>query len=108
MSCNNVALSTPRGTGTSGYVQSNKFQARPKPAATAGAAAATPEEMKKPIAKGIAEHERKRRIEAELLLLSETLGDQGYTEAEIEERVREARRALEAQTAAAGLPTKRF
>ena len=59
-------------------------------------------------AKGIAEHERKRRIEAELLVLSETLGDQGYTEDKIAEKVREVRRALEAQSAAAELPARSF
>lgn len=113
MSCNGVGLSTPRGSGTSGYVQSNKFQARPKSATapgSGGAASMRAEEIKKPMSKEIAQHERKRRIESEILLLSKTLAEQGYSVGEIAEKVREARRALESQSDAAGLQSnaKRF
>ncbi|KAM0835591.1 hypothetical protein ACQ4PT_062845 [Festuca glaucescens] len=97
---NGVGLPTARGSGTSGRVQSNNFLPRPRPSPSSSAAPATSsipggasggggfrEEM--------AEHERKRALESRLLELREALEEQGYTEAETDARVAEARKAAE-------------
>lgn len=46
--------------------------------------------------KEILEHDRKRQIQLKLLVLEEKLVDQGYTDAEIAEKLQEARQTLEA------------
>ncbi|CAL9064884.1 unnamed protein product [Musa banksii] len=51
--------------------------------------------------KDILEHDRKRQIQLKLLVLEETLADQGYTEAEISEKLEEAKKTIEAEAAAA-------
>ncbi|CAO2179283.1 unnamed protein product [Urochloa humidicola] len=43
----------------------------------------------------ILEHDRKRQVELRLLVLRDALEEQGYTEAEIEERVAAERKAAE-------------
>ncbi|KAF3784325.1 hypothetical protein EJ110_NYTH30544 [Nymphaea thermarum] len=50
--------------------------------------------------KEILEHDRKREIELKLVILEDTLTEQGYTEDEILEKVEEARKSLEAAAAA--------
>lgn len=106
---NGIGLQTPRGSGTNGYIQTNKFFVKPrtgphKPDAAAAAAgggdAAADVAGRKPN-RDILEHDRKRQIELRLLILRETLEDQGYTEAEIDERIEEKRRSLEAEATAA-------
>ncbi len=73
---NGIGLLTPRGSGTSGYVQTNKFNLRGKPQAArqeevpAASANAQPD-------KGILEHNRKRQLELELLKLADELEAQG-------------------------------
>ncbi|KAK1302704.1 hypothetical protein QJS10_CPB12g01340 [Acorus calamus] len=47
--------------------------------------------------KEILEHDRKRKIQLKLLLLEETLLDQGFTDSEVAERLSEAKRSLEAE-----------
>ena len=75
----NVGLSTPRGSGTSGYVQSNKAHLRPR-------------EKTQPYPKDfdtlkhrqrqpdqeILEHDRKREIEVKVFELRDRLEDEGY------------------------------
>ncbi|GAB4837641.1 hypothetical protein Ancab_002491 [Ancistrocladus abbreviatus] len=104
---NGIGLQTPRGSGTNGYVQSNKFFVKPKIAKVVmdnnkgfapdqGTGGVT----KKPN-KDILEHDRKRQIELKLVILEDKLTDQGYTDTEIAEKLEEARRTLEAADAAA-------
>ncbi|KAK1285229.1 hypothetical protein QJS10_CPB20g01502 [Acorus calamus] len=51
--------------------------------------------------KEILEHDRKRKIQLKLLLLEETLLDQGFTDSEVAERLSEAKRSLEVEADAA-------
>ncbi|XP_039016494.1 pre-mRNA-splicing factor cwc-21-like isoform X2 [Hibiscus syriacus] len=98
---NGIGLTTPRGSGTNGYIQSNKFFVKPKTnrvtdstrpfEADQGTAGLT---TKKPN-KEILEHDRKRQIELRLVVLEDKLTEQGYTESEIAEKLVEARKALE-------------
>uniref|UniRef100_A0ACD5UTH3 Uncharacterized protein n=1 Tax=Avena sativa TaxID=4498 RepID=A0ACD5UTH3_AVESA len=108
---NGIGLQTARGSGTNGYVQTNKFFIRPRtggpPKAPfpsyddgAGAGAGGLGGMRKPN-KEILEHDRKRQVELQLVLLRDTLEEQGYTEGEIEDRVEEARKEAEIEAAAA-------
>jgi serine/arginine repetitive matrix protein 2 len=112
---NGIGLQTARGSGTNGYVQTNKFFIRPRtggpPKAPfpsyddgpgAGAGAGGLGGMRKPN-KEILEHDRKRQVELRLVLLRDTLEEQGYTEGEIEERVEEARKEAEIEAAAAAV-----
>ena len=98
---NGIGLQTPRGSGTNGYIQSNKFFVKPKVSkvtentkgfeADQGTAGVT----RKPN-KEILEHDRKRQIQLKLVILEDKLIDQGYTDAEIAEKLEEARNNLEA------------
>ncbi|XVE68484.1 hypothetical protein DITRI_Ditri09bG0071900 [Diplodiscus trichospermus] len=100
---NGIGLTTPRGSGTNGYIQSSKFFVKPKTnrvsdatkpfEAGQGTAGLT---TKKPN-KDILEHDRKRQIELKIAILEDKLTEQGYTESEIAEKLVEARKALEAQ-----------
>lgn len=109
---NGIGLQTPRGSGTNGYIQTNKFFVKTKTGKVAvttkgfDADQGTAGLTKKPN-KDILEHERKRQIEVKLINLEDTLSDQGYTESEIAEKLEEARRTLEAAAAseAGGGPT---
>ncbi|KAM5569860.1 hypothetical protein ABKV19_017062 [Rosa sericea] len=101
---NGIGLQTPRGSGTNGNIQTNKFFIRSKTGKVAensrgfegdqGMAGVT-----KKANRDILEHDRKRQIELKLVVLEENLSDQGFTEAEIGEKVAEARRTLEAAAA---------
>ena len=100
---NGIGLTTPRGSGTNGYIQGNKFFVKPKTnrvtdatrpfEAGQGTAGLT---SKKPN-KDILEHDRKRQIELRLVILEDKLTEQGYTESEIADKLVESRKALEAQ-----------
>ncbi|XP_041017137.1 serine/arginine repetitive matrix protein 2-like [Juglans microcarpa x Juglans regia] len=101
---NGIGLQTPRGSGTNGYIQSNRFLIKSKTGrvsettkgfeANQGTAGIT----RKPN-KDILEHDCKRQIELKLVVLQDTLIDQGYTDAEIAEKLEDARRTLEAAAA---------
>jgi serine/arginine repetitive matrix protein 2 len=98
---NGIGLQTPRGSGTNGYIQSNKFFVKPRTSKVA-------ENMKgfegdqgtagvsRKANKDILEHDRKRQIQLKLVILEDKLIDQGYTDAEIAEKLDEARNNLEA------------
>ncbi|KAK8293753.1 hypothetical protein V6Z12_D06G210300 [Gossypium hirsutum] len=98
---NGIGLTTPRGSGTNGYIQSNKFFVKPKTnrvtdstkpfEADQGTAGLT---TRKPN-KEILEHDRKRQVELKLVILEDKLAEQGYTESEIADKLAEARKALE-------------
>ncbi|KAK6228495.1 hypothetical protein SCA6_000835 [Theobroma cacao] len=100
---NGIGLTTPRGSGSNGYVQSNKLFVKPKTnpltvttrpfEAGQGTAGLT---TKKPD-KDILEHDRKRQIELKLVILEDKLTEQGYTDSEIADKLVQARKALEAQ-----------
>ena len=109
---NGIGLQTARGSGTNGYVQTNKFFIKPRstggpggphrpplPDAAAGDGAGLGG-MRKPN-RDILEHDRKRQVELKLLVLRDALEEQGYTEVEIELMVEDARSAAEAEAAAA-------
>lgn len=95
---NGIGLQTPRGSGTNGYIQTNKFFIRPRPLKSQakefqegqGAGGVT-----RKANKDILEHDRKRQTELKLVLLEETLVEQGYTSAEIAHQLDEARKAME-------------
>ncbi|CAK9153891.1 unnamed protein product [Ilex paraguariensis] len=99
---NAIGLQTPRGSGSNGYIQSNKFSVRPKTGEVVsdnkgfdsshdGTAGFT----RKPN-KDILDHDRKRKIELKLVTLEERLKDEGYPDAEIAEKVEDARKTLQA------------
>ncbi|XP_028793740.1 serine/arginine repetitive matrix protein 2-like [Neltuma alba] len=102
---NGIGLQTPRGSGTNGYIQSNKFFVKPKISKVAentrgyeadqGTAGVT----RKPN-REILEHDRKRQIPLKLVILEDKLIDQGYSDAEIAEKLDEARKKLELEAAA--------
>ncbi|KAL2547970.1 mRNA splicing factor [Forsythia ovata] len=102
---NGIGLQTARGSGTNGYIQANKFFVRPKTNKVVtdsskgfesghGTAGVTGKANKE-----ILEDDRKRQIELKLLVLEEKLTDQGYTDAEITEKLDEARKTLEVAAA---------
>ncbi|KAG7973060.1 hypothetical protein I3843_07G211000 [Carya illinoinensis] len=101
---NGIGLQTPRGSGTNGYIQGNRFLIKSKTGriaettkgfeANQGTAGIT----RKPN-KDILEHDRKRQIEIKLVVLQDTLIDQGYTDAEIAEKLDDARKTLEGAAA---------
>lgn len=98
---NGIGLQTPRGSGTNGYIQTNKFFVRPRTGKVAESTRGFEDDQgtagvsKKPN-KDILEHDRKRQIELKLVILEDKLTDQGYTDDEISEKLKEARRNLEA------------
>ncbi|KAJ6803088.1 pre-mRNA-splicing factor CWC21 [Iris pallida] len=113
---NGIGLQTARGSGTSGYVQANKFFVRPR-SNTNAAPSGDPYSAGsggggvREADKDILEHDRKRQIQLRLLVLQETLADHGYTESEISAKLDEARRSIETQqsaAAAANVSSKRY
>lgn len=77
---NGIGLQTVRGTGTSGYVQTNKFNLNRRPAAKQSQS--DPGRLEGPkqtkADESILEHNRKREIEKKLLELELELEDKGY------------------------------
>eukprot|EP00262_Sarcandra_glabra_P003926 TRINITY_DN1481_c0_g2_i1.p1 TRINITY_DN1481_c0_g2~~TRINITY_DN1481_c0_g2_i1.p1 ORF type:complete len:119 (-),score=21.60 TRINITY_DN1481_c0_g2_i1:312-668(-) len=101
---NGIGLQTPRGSGTNGCIQTNKFFVKPKTIksenkqfdddqGTAGVKKANKE---------ILDHDFKRKIHLKLVVLEESLIDQGYTDQEIADKLSEARHALEAAAGTEG------
>lgn len=75
---NGVGILTPRGTGTSGYVQANKFNLRRAPTQrtdTPQAEARTRQPNKE-----IIDHKVKRQVELLVLQEQERLEDEGYVQ----------------------------
>ncbi|KAL6021281.1 Serine/arginine repetitive matrix protein 2 [Candidozyma auris] len=104
MSYNGIGLQTPRGTGTSGYVQKNladkKVQGyrkkREREAEEAERKAAKERQVKsrRSVGEDIREHERKREIELKCAELRDKLEDEDEKEAVIEKKVAELRLKL--------------
>ncbi|PSR77977.1 pre-mRNA splicing factor CWC21 [Coniella lustricola] len=94
----NVGLSTPRGSGTSGYVQRNLAHIKPR-----DSAAPYPKDpdtfrhRQRQPDKGILEHDRKREIEVKVFELRDELEDQEVDEDEIEDRCEALRKKLMAE-----------
>ncbi|KAK2985452.1 hypothetical protein RJ640_006748 [Escallonia rubra] len=87
---NGIGLQTSRGSGTNGYIQSNKFFVRPKsnnvlvdgrPGKRSVPGQGTAGLIRKPN-REILEHDRRRQIQLKLVVLEDKLVDQGYTDAE--------------------------
>lgn len=79
----NVGLSTPRGSGTSGYVQRNLSNLKPRD--NAKPYPTEVEDLKhrqRQPDKDIIEHERKREIEVKVFELRDRLEEAGYGTAE--------------------------
>ncbi|KAK1599131.1 pre-mRNA-splicing factor CWC21 [Colletotrichum navitas] len=91
----NVGLSTPRGSGTSGYVQRNLAHMRPRDYG-APYPPRTLTHSRQPD-KEILEHDRKREVEVKVLDLRDTLEDEGLDEEEVEKRCDEMRAKLLAE-----------
>ncbi|KAH7411610.1 cwf21 domain-containing protein [Phaeosphaeria sp. MPI-PUGE-AT-0046c] len=92
----NVGLTTPRGSGTSGYVQKNRSLLRPR-----DKVAPYPKDWehakhrpRQPDAQ-ILEHEAKREIEVKVLELRDKLEDDGVDEDDIDDQCEALRRKLE-------------
>ncbi|KAJ9154849.1 Pre-mRNA-splicing factor CWC21 [Pleurostoma richardsiae] len=91
----NVGLATPRGSGTSGYVQRNLAHMRPRESA-----APYPKDLdslrhrQRQPDKGILEHDRKREVEVKVFELRDQLEDEGVDEDEIDERCDALRKKL--------------
>lgn len=75
----NVGLSTPRGSGTSGYVQRNLSHLKPR-----DSGAPYPKDLdslkhrQRQPDKEILEHDRRREIEVKVFELRDRLEDEGY------------------------------
>ena len=96
----NVGLSTPRGSGTSGYVQSNKAHLKPrdrvKPYPTE--VDSIKHRQRQPD-KEILEHDRKREIEVKVFELRDKLEEDGVDEDEIDDQCDALRKKLETEQA---------
>ncbi|OAQ68074.1 pre-mRNA splicing factor CWC21 [Pochonia chlamydosporia 170] len=94
----NVGLSTPRGSGTSGYVQRNLAHLKPR-----DHGAPYPKDLdslrhkQRQPDKGILEHDRKRQIEVKVFDLRDKLEEEEVDEEEIEKRCDELRDKLLAE-----------
>lgn len=91
----NVGLSTPRGSGTSGYVQRNLAYMKPhdrsKPYSIDSESR---KHRQRQPDKEILEHTRKRDIEVKVFELRDKLEDEGVEEEEIETQTEALRRRL--------------
>ena len=92
----NVGLSTPRGSGTSGYVQRNLSLLKPR---STGVGAPYPPttysapKQRKPD-QAILAHDREREIEVKILELRDKLEDDGKDEDEVDEECEKLREKL--------------
>ncbi|KAI3337600.1 cwf21-domain-containing protein [Xylariaceae sp. AK1471] len=94
----NVGLSTPRGSGTSGYVQRNLAHMRPRDRDRAAPYPRDLDHLKhrqRQPDKGILEHDRKREVEVKVFELRDQLEDEGVEEDEIDRRCDTLRKELQ-------------
>ncbi|KAI4160983.1 MAG: hypothetical protein LQ342_005268 [Letrouitia transgressa] len=89
----NVGLSTPRGSGTSGYVQRNLSHLKPRDAFAPYPTTLPSHKQRQPDA-AILEHDRLREIEVQVFDLRDKLEDESVEEAEIEAQTDALRRKL--------------
>ncbi|KAF9732058.1 pre-mRNA-splicing factor CWC21 [Paraphaeosphaeria minitans] len=97
----NVGLSTPRGSGTSGYVQKNRSLLKPRDKAAPYSKDwdSAKHRQRQPDPE-ILEHDRKREIEVKVLELRDKLEDEGLDEDEIDDRCDGLRKKLEEERTA--------
>ncbi|KAI0598552.1 cwf21-domain-containing protein [Biscogniauxia sp. FL1348] len=94
----NVGLTTPRGSGTSGYVQRNLAHLRPR-----DRAAPYPRDLEqlkhrqRQPDQGILEHDRRREVEVKVFELRDRLEDEGIDEDEIDRQCDALRQDLQAK-----------
>ncbi|KAI0180848.1 cwf21-domain-containing protein [Hypoxylon sp. FL1284] len=95
----NVGLSTPRGSGTSGYVQRNLAQLKPRDRAAPYNTKDLDslKHWQRQPDKEILEHDRKREVEVKVFELRDQLEDEGVDEEEIDERCDALRKELQAK-----------
>ncbi|KAJ2991169.1 hypothetical protein NUW54_g8268 [Trametes sanguinea] len=95
---NGIGLTTPRGSGTNGYVVRNLSAVRSHSSVQDRSAAwdVAPPKHREPDAE-ILEHERKRKVEVKCLELQLQLEEEGADEEKIEEQVNELRQKLLAE-----------
>jgi len=93
MSYNGVGLTTPRGSGTNGYVQRNRSYVPPSRKAQYMVDYKPPPTTKKPN-KEIIEHERRRQVEVQVLTLEQELQARGVSDGEISTKVEAFREKL--------------
>lgn len=74
----NVGLSTPRGSGTSGYVQRNLAHMRPRDYGTPYPQDADSRHKMRQPDKDILEHDAKREVELKVIDLQDELEEEGY------------------------------
>jgi cwf21. len=96
---NGVGLPTPRGSGTSGYVQKNlayvnKTTSKMQFQRELEAINANPPKPPKQRNKAILEHDQKRQIEIQLMVFKEKLEEEGWDKEEIEAKIKRARGIL--------------
>ncbi|KAI4866947.1 cwf21-domain-containing protein [Hypoxylon rubiginosum] len=94
----NVGLSTPRGSGTSGYVQRNLAQLKPRD--RAGPYNIKDFDLKhrqRQPDKEILEHDRKREVEVKVFELRDRLEDEEVDEEEIDKQCDALRKELQAK-----------
>ncbi|KAK4222078.1 cwf21 domain-containing protein [Podospora fimiseda] len=113
----NVGLSTPRGSGTSGYIQRNLAQMRPRDRAspytttTSSPLSQSHSHIQRQPDKGLLEHDRKRQVEVKVFELRDKLEEEGkLDQEEIDEQCDALRKKLLAEqekTAKNGLGPKR-
>ncbi|OAC98853.1 hypothetical protein MUCCIDRAFT_123979, partial [Mucor lusitanicus CBS 277.49] len=92
---NGIGLSTPRGSGTNGYVIRNLSFVKPPPSdreRNTNDFKSNPKVKKANMA--ILDHDRKRKVEVKCMELTIKLEDEGMDEAAIEEKVQELRDQL--------------
>ncbi|KAF2427170.1 cwf21-domain-containing protein [Tothia fuscella] len=97
----NVGLTTPRGSGTSGYVQRNLSHLRPRDDnhRSAPYSLDSPKHRPRQPDPSILEHDRKRKIEVTVYELRDTLEEEGtLTEDEIDSRCVALRKELEEES----------
>ena len=101
---NGIGITSARGSGSSGYVQSNKFNVRRRTNRYQDAYEKEERSLHRKPNKEILEHEQKRKIELEVFKLRDKLEDDGVSEEEIEKQVGELReRLVEEQKKGKGL-----
>ncbi|GAA5981788.1 hypothetical protein JCM10908_004609 [Rhodotorula pacifica] len=104
MSYNNIGLSTPRGSGTSGHIQANRsaIRQRDRPRDSGPSDLHRQSLASRAPDQAILEHERKRAIEAKCFELQVSLEDDGVNQDEIDSQVAALRERLTAQQQQAG------
>ncbi|KAI6709421.1 hypothetical protein PZA11_002861 [Diplocarpon coronariae] len=102
----NVGLSTPRGSGTSGYVQRNLAHLRPRDKPYSTDLESLKHRQRQPD-KDILEHDRKRQIEVKVFELRDLLEDEGVDEDEIEVQTEALRRKLLKESERCNGPAKK-